>query len=140
VYKRSATALFAMLVGVAMALTISVVQFHSPALERYVAARRIGQEVGSIVGNSHLVFSFPKGHSEIIFYLDRSQPVQNIGSADELYRLFTSDEVLFGLLSRETYEILNTRKGLSLVRLADYLDRKSRYVLVTNCKANSPGC
>jgi 4-amino-4-deoxy-L-arabinose transferase-like glycosyltransferase len=132
VYKRSAAVLFATVVAVAMALTIGVVQFHSRALEQYIAARRIGQEIRSIVGNSRLVFSFPRGHSEVVFYLDRSRPGQNIGSVDELHRLFGSNQLLFGLLSRETYEMLNARGGPSPVRLGEYSDRKSRYVLVTN--------
>jgi 4-amino-4-deoxy-L-arabinose transferase-like glycosyltransferase len=140
VYKRRAALLFAAVVGVAMALTIGVVQYHPRALERYIAARRIAHEIRSIVGDSRLVFSFPRGHSEMAFYLDRSRPAQNIGSVDELHRLFESDGVFFGLLSRETYETLTAGGGSPPVRLREYSDRKSRYVLVRNCKANSTGC
>jgi hypothetical protein len=73
------------------------------------------------------------------FYLDRSRPAQNIASVDELRRLFASDQLIFGLLSRETYEILNAKEAPP-IRLGEYSDRKSRYVLVTNCKANRNAC
>jgi 4-amino-4-deoxy-L-arabinose transferase-like glycosyltransferase len=137
--RQSAAVLFAIVVAVSMAMTVGVVQYHPRALEQYIAARRIGQEIRSIVGNSRLVFSFPKGHSEIAFYLDLRRPVQNIASVDELRRLFASDQLIFGLLSRETYEILNAKEAPP-IRLGEYSDRKSRYVLVTNCKANGNAC
>ncbi len=131
-HRRHLRAMFAAVVAIAMALAFGLVQFFSPALARYDTVKTIGHQVRSLVGDAPLVLSSVRGTAELLYYLDRPEPVPEVSTAGELAAAFRSERRIFGLLAQERYEELARQGDVPLVRLADYAYRKWHYVLVSN--------
>jgi 4-amino-4-deoxy-L-arabinose transferase-like glycosyltransferase len=126
-------AIFSSVVAVAIAMTIGLVQYFYPTLARYESAKAIAQQVRAVVGDSPLVIYHP-GRSlgeDILYYLDRPSPVPELQTPDEVYAAFEAERRIFGLLSKSSFEELERRGELPLMRLADHSYRQRDLVLVT---------
>jgi len=133
-WRQQTRMIFLSVVAVAVVMTFGVVQFYDPARGQYNTVKMIGQQLRLIVGDSPLVISPTQGTVELLYYLDRPEPVRYVGSPEEARMAFSSEQKIFALLTRDLYEKLEHRNGLSLSRLAEYTHRKWHYVLVSNRK------
>ena len=133
-WRQQTRMFFLSVAAVAVIMTFGVVQFFDPARGQYNSVKMIGQQLRSVVGESALVISPTNGTVELLYYLDRFDPVRYVGSAEEASSIFRSEQKTFGLLTGDLYEKLKHRDDLSLYRLADYSHRRWHYVLVSNRK------
>ncbi|MDE2484902.1 MAG: glycosyltransferase family 39 protein [candidate division NC10 bacterium] len=120
--------------ALAMTLTVGLVQYFYPALDRYESGKAIAQQVRAVVGDSPLVIYDPNSwfHEDILYYLDRPSPVPQLLTPEEVHAAFATDRQVFGLFAKSQYEELQRHGGLPLVRLADYSHRRRDFVLVKN--------
>ena len=126
--------IFSSVGAVAVVMTIGLVQYFYPALAKYESAKAIAQQVRAVVGDSPLVIYHP-GRSlgeDILYYLDRPSPVPELQTPDEIYAAFDAGQQVFGLLSKSSFEELERRGNLPLMRLADHSYRQRDFILVTN--------
>ena len=129
-WRQHTKMIFLGVVAVAMAVTFGVVQFFDPARGHYNSVKTIAEELRLTVGDSPLVMSFTQGSTELLYYLDRKEPVRYVGSPEVASAVFRAEPHTFGLLAEDLYEQLQERNEVALTRLADYSHRKWHYVLV----------
>ncbi len=133
-YRLQPQAIFLSVTAVAVAMTIGLVQYFYPMLAKYESAKAIAQQVRAVVGDSPLVIYHP-GRSlgeDILYYLDRPSPVPELQTPDEIYAAFEVGQQIFGLLSKSSFEELERRGDLPIMRLADHSYRQRDFVLVKN--------
>ncbi|HWQ69485.1 MAG TPA: hypothetical protein VN494_05970, partial [Patescibacteria group bacterium] len=131
---RQPQAIFSSVTAVAVVMTIGLVQYFYPMLAKYESAKAIAYQVQAVVSDAPLVIYHP-GRAlgeDILYYLDRPSPVPELQTPDEIYAAFETGQQVFGLLSKSSFEELERRGDLPIMRLADHSYRQRDFVLVKN--------
>jgi len=130
-WKSRPRAICVSVLALSLMLTFAHVQFFYPALERYDSAIPFSRQVRAVVGQSPLVLTAGPDWGDILYYLDRPNPVPLL-TPDEVSAALRSDGQVFGLMTKDQYDELVRRGDPPLVRLPEYSYRWWKFVLVSN--------
>lgn len=130
-WKSRPRAICVSVLALSLMLTFAHVQFFYPALERYDSAIPFSRQVRAVVGQSPLVLTAGPDWGDILYYLDRPNPVPLL-TPDEVSAALRSDGQVFGLMTKDQYDELVRRGDPLLVRLPEYSYRWWKFVLVSN--------
>jgi len=130
-WKSRPRAICVSVLALSLMLTFAHVQFFYPALERYDSAIPFSRQVRAVVGQSPLVLTAGPDWGDILYYLDRPNPVPLL-TPDEVSAVLRSDGQVFGLMTKDQYDELVRRGDPPLVRLPEYSYRWWKFVLVSN--------
>ncbi|HXZ44968.1 MAG TPA: glycosyltransferase family 39 protein [archaeon] len=139
-YGHGVRAVFASVVVVVMAMTAGLVQFYYPARDRHDSPAALSRQIAAVVSDSPLLIFDDNLNFmyDILYYLNRPQPVPLLGSAEEVRAVFRSDRQVFGFMLKDRYNELKRRNDVRVVRVADYAYRRQRFVLASNHRGQSP--
>lgn len=115
---------------IALTLTLAFVHFFRAAQGQYNAVKNIARDIRSTVGDSPLALSPTQGSTELLYYLDRTEPVWYVAKIDGVEKFWRSEKKVFALLTTDLYDELKSLPGFPTHKVAEFAHRKWHYVLI----------